>query len=50
VDAKEIADAVVRYYTEQPENTFIENLKVEKLKFTWEYLCNQLLKLSHEQV
>ncbi len=48
VDATQIADAMVRYYTEQPENTFIENLKVEKLKFTWEYLCNQLLKLAHE--
>ena len=48
VNATEVADAIVRYYTEQPEQTFIENLKVEKLKFTWEYLCTQLLKLAHE--
>ena len=48
VDKKAIADAIVRFYTEQQESYFIENLKIEKQKFTWPYLCNELIQLTHD--
>lgn len=48
VDKTAVANAILRFYTEQQESFFIENLKVEKQKFTWTYLCNELLHLTHD--
>lgn len=48
VDKTAIADAILRFYAEQKEASFIENLKIEKQKFTWTYLCNELLQLTHD--
>jgi glycosyltransferase involved in cell wall biosynthesis len=43
-----IADAILRFYNENKEQQFIDNLKIEKQKFTWTYLCNELLQLTHD--
>lgn len=48
VDKTAIADSILRFYEEQKEAAFIENLKIEKQKFTWTYLCNELLQLTHD--
>jgi D-inositol-3-phosphate glycosyltransferase len=46
VDNSAIAGAMVRFYTEQKEQAFTEQLKIEKQKFTWAHLCGELIKLS----
>jgi glycosyltransferase involved in cell wall biosynthesis len=46
VDKKEIADAILKFYTDKNEQEFIANIKIEKEKFTWKYLCEQLLSLT----
>ncbi len=45
VDKTKVADAILRFYNEQKEQAFIEQLNIEKQKFTWNYLCNELLQL-----
>lgn len=35
VDPKQIADALVDFYTQKRADNFIENIKVEKLKYEW---------------
>ncbi len=35
-DVNEIADAIVRFYNEDREKEFIEHIKTEKLKYSWE--------------
>lgn len=48
VDKTAVADAILRFYNEERESYFIENLNIEKQKFTWTYLCNELLHLTHD--
>lgn len=47
VDKTQIADAILRFYTEGKEPYFVEQLKIEKQKFTWSHLCSELIKLSN---
>lgn len=47
VNATDIANAIVAYYKEEREQAFVENSKIERQKFTWKYLCQQLLTLSN---
>jgi D-inositol-3-phosphate glycosyltransferase len=47
VNKDAIVNAILQYFTEQKEAAFTEQLKVEKQKFTWKYLCSELLKLAH---
>jgi D-inositol-3-phosphate glycosyltransferase len=47
VNKNDVRDAILRFYAEQKEPAFIEHLKTEKLKFTWNFLCKELLKLSN---
>ena len=47
VNKTAIADAILQFYTEQKEAAFIENIIIEKQKFTWSYLCSELLKLTN---
>ncbi len=47
VNKTAIADAILQFYTEQKEADFIENIIIEKQKFTWSYLCSELLKLTN---
>jgi D-inositol-3-phosphate glycosyltransferase len=46
VDKEKIADAILRFYNEGKEQQFVEQLKIEKQKFTWSHLCGELIKLS----
>jgi D-inositol-3-phosphate glycosyltransferase len=46
VDKGKIADAILRFYNEEKEQQFVEQLKIEKQKFTWSHLCGELIKLS----
>jgi glycosyltransferase involved in cell wall biosynthesis len=46
VDKADIADAIVRFYSEAKEREFVEQLKTEKQRFTWAHLCGELIKLS----
>jgi D-inositol-3-phosphate glycosyltransferase len=47
VDKTAITNAILRFYEADKEADFIAHLKIEKQKFTWTYLCEQLLGLSH---
>ena len=43
-DPRSIADALVRYYDEQQEQHFVEGLRVEKSKYTWDHMTAAILK------
>jgi len=45
-DAGQIADAIVTYYTDEKEKEFIENIKEEKKRFSWELLIEQINQLA----
>jgi len=45
VNAQQIADAIVTYYSQQKEAIFSSNMEQEKLRFTWDNVCNELLNL-----
>jgi D-inositol-3-phosphate glycosyltransferase len=47
VDKISIADAILHFYNEKKEDDFVKQIRIEKQKFTWNYLCNELLKLSN---
>jgi D-inositol-3-phosphate glycosyltransferase len=44
-DAYAIAQSLNDFYAHKKEASFVENIKTEKLKFTWKYLVDQLLSL-----
>ena len=44
----EIADAIENYFLLNRENYFIENVKIEKKKFDWEYMILSINKLWEE--
>ncbi len=44
-DSKAISEAILKFYNENLEATFIENIKKEKTKYSWEYFVNNLYKL-----
>ncbi len=48
VDKVAVANAIVRYYQEQKEQEMVANIAIEKQKFTWEHLCNQILQLAEQ--
>jgi glycosyltransferase involved in cell wall biosynthesis len=41
----EIANAISNYYAQNKEEEFTANIEVEKQKFTWKYLTEQLLDI-----
>ncbi len=45
VNEEQITDAIYNFYTLKKETAFAEAAQVEKLRFTWDNLCNQLLNL-----
>lgn len=49
VDKQLIADAIIRFYRENKEQSFIENLKEEKKKYSWDYFTGNISKL-YEQI
>lgn len=44
-DKKQIADAIIKFYTENKEDEFVRNILIEKEKFTWRHLSDSLLAL-----
>ncbi len=46
VDVKEIADSLVRFYTEKKEAEFTENVKVERNRFTWDSMIEKLFSVA----
>lgn len=45
VDAHAIADAIVRFYVEDKESSFSDNLKTEKQQYSWEHFTGNIIKL-----
>jgi glycosyltransferase involved in cell wall biosynthesis len=44
-NAKSIADALVDFYENDRELSFVENVKIEKKKYAWSYMTETLLRL-----
>ncbi len=44
-DSAEIADSIQRFYHQNRELEFISNIKVEKLKYSWERMIETIDKL-----
>lgn len=47
-EPKEIAKGIVRFFEDDREQEFIENIKTEKQKFSWGNLLNKLNKLDNQ--
>ena len=45
VNATAIADSIIRFYEEDREADFTENLKEEKQKYSWHYFTGNIMKL-----
>lgn len=45
VSPKAIADAIVKFYTENNAANFASNLKIEKQKYSWDYFVENLMAL-----
>jgi glycosyltransferase involved in cell wall biosynthesis len=45
IDKKQIADYILDFFSNGKENEFSDNIKIEKQKFTWNYLTQALLNL-----
>ncbi len=46
VDPKAITEAILRFYRENKEQDFSQNLKEEKKKYSWDHFTDNLMKLS----
>ncbi len=43
----EIAEAIVKFYTENKEKEFSENIKAEKDKYSWENFVKEIIRLTN---
>ncbi len=46
VNVREIADAIVDFYTNNRESTFTENVKTERNRFTWGSMIDKLFEVA----
>ena len=46
VDDQAISDAIHRFFNETDINTMVENIKIEKAKYSWDILVSNILKLA----
>lgn len=44
-ESEKVAEAILRFYTENNESLFIENIKNEKIKFSWNFWVDRLFEL-----
>jgi glycosyltransferase involved in cell wall biosynthesis len=44
-EENEIAEAISNFYSQAKEKEFVANIEIEKQKFTWKNLCEQLLSI-----
>ena len=49
-DEKELADAIIKFFTESKESDFVDNLKVEKQKYSWERMLETIDKLVENDI
>lgn len=47
-DASQVSDALVKFYKEEKESEFIENIKIEKQKYAWSNMTNALYELTQD--
>ena len=47
-DSQIIADAIIKFYEQGKENEFIENVKIEKEKYSWDRMIKTIDKLLKE--
>lgn len=45
-DIKEIADAILDFYDNKRESEFVENIKTERLRFTWDSMIAKLFEVG----
>ena len=45
---KKLAEAIQNYYTNNLEQNFVNNILLEKYKYSWSNFSNQLLKFVNE--
>ncbi|MCR4658799.1 MAG: glycosyltransferase family 4 protein [Bacteroidales bacterium] len=45
-DAQQIADALVRFYKEERHDEFVQNLRLEKQKYSWQNMTNAIDNLK----
>ena len=43
IDTKEIADSILNFYSDNREEEFVENIKEERNRFTWDSMLDKLL-------
>lgn len=48
VDAKAVADAIVKYYSQDKESEFRAGVKVTKGKYSWEYFTEAIYQLAED--
>lgn len=48
IDSGEIADAIVRYFSEEKEEEFRINVREEKKRFSWEYFISNIANLMRK--
>jgi len=48
-EVQEIADAILRFYTNDKEKEFVERVKQEKMKYTWENMLRTIDNLTKEK-
>ena len=49
-DSKQIADALFKYFSEDMESQFVENVKEEKKRFSWDILLKSIDSVAFEKV
>ena len=49
-DSKQIADALFKYFSEDMESQFVENVKEEKKRFSWDILLKSIDSVAFERV
>ncbi len=49
-DSQAISNAVLQYYNEKPDKEFQKNIKLEKEKYSWEYMVNAIESLYKESI
>jgi glycosyltransferase involved in cell wall biosynthesis len=45
----EIADSIVKFFDEEKEIAFVENLKTEKLKYSWDRMLEAIDEVSQHR-
>ncbi len=47
-DSEQVANALVKYFKEEKEHEFVENIQIEKQKYAWSNMTHALYELTQE--